>query len=95
MPVQIDSRTLSVILYLAVFGSILAFMLYFYLLNALPVTTVSLIPLLTPPMALVIGWAWAEESVTVNALVGGVFTLLSLALYQWGDRGLRRLRSTG
>ena len=95
VPVQIDSRTLSVILYLAVFGSILAFMLYFYLLNALPVTTVSLIPLLTPPMALVIGWAWAEESVTVNALVGGVFTLLSLALYQWGDRGLRRLRSTG
>lgn len=91
VPAQIDGRTLSVILYLAVFGSLLAFMFYFYLLNNLPVTTVSLIPLMTPPMAIVIGWAVADETVTSNALAGGLCTLLALALYQWGDRLLRRL----
>lgn len=88
-PVEIDLRTGLSIGYLAVFGSLLAFMFYFYLLNNLPVTTVSLIPLMTPPTALVIGWAVAGETVSVSALTGGSVTLFALVVYQWGDAWLR------
>lgn len=93
LPTSMDRRTLISIGYLAVFGSLLAFMFYFYLLNNLPVTTVSLIPLLTPPTALLIGWLAADEVLTIAALIGGACTLLSLMVYQWGDRWLRKLRS--
>lgn len=85
LPSQIDARTLGAIAYLAVFGSVLGFMLYFYLLGNLPVTTVALITLVTPPTALVIGWLLAGEQLGHDVLAGGTVVLLALALYQWGD----------
>jgi len=50
---------------------------------------VALITLMTPPMALVIGWLFAGEKLGLGVLTGGVVVMLALALYQWGDQ-LRR-----
>ncbi len=83
-PTHIDARTLGAIGYLTVFGSVLAFMLYFYLLSNLPVATVALITLMTPPCALVIGWLVAGEQLGTDVLTGGAIVLAALALYQWG-----------
>lgn len=90
-PAAIDARTLGAISYLSVFGSVLGFMLYFYLLANLPVATVALITLMTPPTALVIGWLVADEQLSIEALAGGACVLAALAVYQWGDGWLRLL----
>lgn len=90
IPTAIAPRTLGAIAYLSLFGSVLGFMLYFYLLSRLPVVTVSLITLITPPTALVIGWLAAGEQFSGQTLAGGACILLALAVYQWAD--LRRSR---
>lgn len=93
LPDTIDARTLGAISYLTVFGSVLAFMLYFYLLTHLPVTTVALITLITPPCALVIGWLLAGEQLSVEILAGGGVIMLGLLVYQWGDQLLLGCRA--
>lgn len=93
LPTHIDARTLGAISYLAVFGSVLGFMLYFFLLNRLPVATVALITLMTPPTALVIGWLFADEQLGAQVLAGGAIVLCALAAYQWGDAWWAALKS--
>ncbi|MEQ8800174.1 MAG: DMT family transporter [Salinisphaeraceae bacterium] len=91
LPSEAAPRTLGAIAYLSVFGSVLGFMLYFHLLARLPVATVALIPLMTPPTALSIGWLVAGEPLTRHALLGATLIVTALAIYQWGDGLWRRV----
>ncbi|CCQ12486.1 Permease of the drug/metabolite transporter (DMT) superfamily [Pseudoalteromonas luteoviolacea B = ATCC 29581] len=73
-------------IYLGIFGSLLGFLAYFYVLQKLPASTVALTTLITPGFAISLG-AWLnEEQITATLLFGAVVVLLSLALYQFGDR---------
>ena len=86
LPADLGARAAASILYLAVFGSAIGFILYFHVLENLPASRVALITLMTPVLALLIGqWANAEQ---VGALEWGgtAMILTGLALYQWGDR---------
>lgn len=83
LPTAVNPRTLAAISYLALFGSVLGFMFYFQLLAQLPVATVALITLMTPPCALIIGWLAAGETLTARTLIGGGVVMLALAVYQF------------
>lgn len=93
-PGDIEPVTLAVISYLAIFGSVIGFMLYFRLLAHLPVTTVALITLITPPCALVIGWLVADEELTRQTLIGGAIVLMALAVYQWAGPPQANMRAS-
>lgn len=85
-PAALPQRTVAAIVYLAVFGSALGFILYFYVLQRLPASRVALITLMTPVLALLIGqWANGEQVGTVQWL-GTAAILVGLGLYQWGDQ---------
>ncbi len=82
LPVAVDSRSVMATLYLALFGSVVGFVAYFYVLQRLSTLTVALIPLLTPVLALALGNMLEGETLSVMALGGAGLILVSLAVFQ-------------
>ncbi len=70
------------LLYLSLIGSLLGFVAYFKILKSFDIAKVSLIPLLTPVIAVILGGLLAGEAVGVNTLIGGSCILLALGFYQ-------------
>lgn len=83
---QWSSRSLMAIGYLGVFGSLLGFVAYFYVLQKLAASTVALVTMLTPVFAIALGVVLNGETLTLNLLFGGFFVLLGLGLFQFGHR---------
>jgi drug/metabolite transporter (DMT)-like permease len=63
------------IVYLSVFGSVIAFSSYYYLIKKMDATIVSLSTLIIPIVALILGRAFLGETVTTLA-VAGIVTIL-------------------
>ncbi len=89
MPEEVTGRTLGAIGYLALFGSVLGFALYFYVLRHIQATKVALITLITPVIALALGNSLNSEPITVEVVAGAALILSGLALFQLGDRIVR------
>jgi len=64
------------ILYLCVFGSVIAFSAYYYLIKKMDATIVSLTTLIIPIVALALGRAFLQETVAPMA-VAGIATILA------------------
>lgn len=79
------------VLYLAVFGSLLGFVCYYYILKKLELSTVALATLITPVFALYLGHVFRDESLSPTLLSGSALILTGLGLFFYGHR-LRRLR---
>ncbi|MCG6859985.1 MAG: DMT family transporter [Chromatiaceae bacterium] len=90
LPAQLDLRTAGSIVYLAVFGSALGFILYYYVLQRVEASRVALITLMTPVMALFLGSYLNGEVIGPRELVGTAAILAGLACFQWGERWLAR-----
>lgn len=78
------------ILYLAVFGSLIGFVCYFLILSRMSAATVSLVTLITPVLALLLGSWFNGEQPHANVVVGAGLILSALALYIFGDRRVRK-----
>lgn len=78
---KLSRTSLSAIVYLALIGSVIGFMAYFYLLSHLSVMSVSLIPLLTPALALMIGALFNQEQITITMILGTAMIISALALF--------------
>ncbi len=74
------------ILYLAVFGSIVAFVGYLRLLRTFPVTTMSFIAFITPIVAVFLGFVVASETLDPLAGVGAGITLAGILVHTWKRR---------
>lgn len=66
---------LAAILYLAVAGSVLGFVCYYYVLQQMPAASAALITVVTPVFALALGAAWNGEHFTGWMLAGAVLVL--------------------
>src|SRR5690625_6635165 len=76
-----SERALWALIYLAVCGSVLGFTLFYYVLNHLSPSSVSLITLITPVLALFIGALVAKEQLTASLLVGTLLVIVALLVY--------------
>jgi drug/metabolite transporter (DMT)-like permease len=63
------------LLYLALIGSSLTFLLLYWLMYRMPVANLQSISLITPPGAIALGWALGGEQLSVWSLLGGCFVL--------------------
>lgn len=68
-------RALLCLLYLAVIGSALTFLLLYWLLPRIPVNNLQTISLITPPGAVAFGWLLGGETFSLWSLVGAAFVL--------------------
>lgn len=66
--------------YLALVGSALAFLLYYWLVKRIDVTKTMLISLVTPVIALLIGMLTLSESVSIRLILGSVAILAGISL---------------
>jgi drug/metabolite transporter (DMT)-like permease len=69
--------------YLALFGSVLGFVSYYYLIQHVSVLTVGIIPLITPIFALILGYYANDEVLTYIQIIGFVVVSIALMYYQF------------
>ncbi len=93
LPQEVPMKAALAILYLAVVGSVLGFMLFYYALKQVSAGAIALITLITPVLALCIGNVFNNESLSWQIAVGALFILSGLALHHWGDKWLALMRS--
>ena len=79
------------ILYLSLFGSVIAFSVYYYLIKHMDATMVSLSTLVIPIVALALGRAFLDETVTPAAVLG-IVTILAGVGIAILPRGMGRRR---
>lgn len=83
-PENLSMPAITATVYLASFGSLAALSLYFYLLKHLSPAQVSLITLITPVLALLLGRTLANEAITLVLVAGtALITLALLLLIDW------------
>ncbi len=68
------------VLYLSLFGSVLTFWGYYWLLRVMPVGRLSLLAYLTPVVALALGIFYADEHMTARMGIGAALVLAGVAL---------------
>ncbi len=79
---RFDLNGILSVLYLGIFGSIVTFTTYYWLLKKVSVLLMSLIAFITPIIALVIGWLVYNEKLTMFHLTGSIFVLTGLLISQ-------------
>ena len=92
LPESISLKAMWSIIYLGVVGSVIGFVCFYYLLRHLATSTVALITLITPVVALWIGSVFNGEVISANIYIGTLFVLMGLGLHQWGDATIKRMR---
>ncbi|MEP6603885.1 MAG: EamA family transporter [Spartobacteria bacterium] len=79
-PARFHWNTMSIfcLLYLAVVGSALTFLLLYWLMPRMSVTNLQTISLITPPGAVMLGWWLGGETFTLWSLLGAGFVLIGV-----------------
>jgi drug/metabolite transporter (DMT)-like permease len=101
---EVSARSLGGFLYLVVFGSLIAFSAYTWLLRNARTSLVATYAYVNPVVAVTLGWAVLGESVDLRLLVAGAIVVASVALIvsarpapgaPAGSTAPARLRSAG
>jgi drug/metabolite transporter (DMT)-like permease len=79
-PVAYSGRSWAAWGYLVLFGSVLAFCAYIWLLQSTATSLAATYAYVNPLVAVCLGWLILAEPVTVSTLVGGVITVLAVAV---------------
>lgn len=83
LPRTVAPRAGAAIVYLGVFGSVLGFALYYYVIKHLEAGKVALITLITPVLALLLGHLVNGEAVGLRVWSGTGLISLGLTVHQW------------
>ena len=84
-------RALAATVYLGVFGSVLGFALYYYMIKHMEAGHIALITLVTPVLALLLGHGLNNEAVLPQVWLGTASIILGLCLHRWGGQWLAYL----
>lgn len=83
-----DANGILSVLYLAVFGSVANFSIYFWLLKRINIVLLSLTAFITPITALLLGWLALDETLGRLHLIGSAFVLTAIIIANL--RGLQK-----
>jgi len=77
---QFSSRSLLAMLYLTIFGSLVAFTAYIWLLKHVAAAKVATYTYVNPLIAVVLGWLILSEAITVATIVAAIIIVLAVIL---------------
>jgi drug/metabolite transporter (DMT)-like permease len=86
---RIDTSGWIALGYLIVFGSLLAYSAYSYLLANAPISLISTYAYVNPAVAVLLGWLILDEHVTWQILFGGAVIILGVAVVVSAERRRR------
>ncbi|MBL4608907.1 MAG: DMT family transporter [Pseudomonadales bacterium] len=92
---DIQMTTKLSIIYLAIVGSIIGMLCYYYVLNKMSPSSVALITVITPVIALFLGVNFNGEVFSSWSYAGVFMILVGLAVFNWGDRYITGRAPTG
>ena len=92
VPNTLTTRASLSILYLSLMGSVVGFVLFYYLLKHVEASRTALITLVTPVIALWLGQTLNHEVIDPVIWLGAALILSGLVAHQWGDGAMVRLR---
>lgn len=78
--VSIEENGIFAVLYLAIFGSVVTFTTFYWLMKRINVVILSLIAFITPIVALLLGWIFYNEIFTTHHLIGSALVLIGLLI---------------
>jgi len=79
-PAAWSHRSIGAILYLVVFGSIVGYSAYIYVLDRLPVSVVSIYNYVNPVVALILGWWFFRERIGMTEVTAMLIIFCGVAL---------------
>ncbi len=79
-----QARSIWATVYLGIFGSLIGFYAYFTVLQKLSASSVTLITLITPVVALTLGAVLNGETIDDKLLIGAFLVILGLSIYHFG-----------
>lgn len=77
--------------YLALFGSVIGFMSYYYLIKNVSVRVVGIVPLITPIFALILGSSLNHEQLSITQISGISLVLFGLAVYEYAEKFFKKI----
>lgn len=81
-----DRDAMLVILYLAVFGSCLAYSAYFWLVHEVPPARLGTYAYVNPAIAVALGWWLLDEHLNATQVLGTAIILAGVVLVSWAQR---------
>jgi len=87
LPIRYDYKALFSVFYLALFGSLITFTSYYWLIKRVNIIIVSLITFITPVIALFLGWFFYKEELSLHQLAGCLLVLVGLLAAIFGNIG--------
>ncbi len=78
--INLQEAGIIAVLYLALFGSVVTFTTFYWLMKKINVVILSLIAFITPIVALFLGWIFYSEILTPQHLIGSAFVLIGLLI---------------
>lgn len=76
--VALNGMALFSVSYLAIFGTAIAFVVYFWLLQRATTLFISTLTFITPPIALLWGWAILDEPITLHLIAGMLIVFIGI-----------------
>ena len=76
-------RSVSAVLYLAVFGSVLAFFCYYYALKRVTVLQVSILNYINIVIAVFLGWLVLDEIITIDFIIATALIILGVFIINY------------
>ena len=92
---QWQLRSIWATIYLGVFGSLIGFFAYFFVLQRLTASTVALITLVTPIIALTLGAVLNDEVINSKLIFGALLVISGIAIYHWGENVFSKFQRRG
>jgi drug/metabolite transporter (DMT)-like permease len=93
LPTHPSNTSLAGLAYLVVFGSIVAFTAYGWLLGTAPVSLVATYAYVNPVVAVILGALFRGEDLTLTSVIGGLVTVVAVVLVVSQEGGRQRLAS--
>lgn len=79
-------NSILAVIYLAVFGSVIAFFCFHYALKKVHATEVSMLNYFNTVIALFLGWLILDEIITIDILIGAVLIIIGVFITNYNSR---------
>jgi drug/metabolite transporter (DMT)-like permease len=73
-----DFNSIFSVCFLALFGTVVAFTTYYWLLKRMNVVILSLSSFITPIIAVILGWIFLDEVLDQNTFIGSLLVLIGV-----------------